>query len=142
MTTYATKLLNAIETESRKIPLNAKVTKAKQRRMARMVKHLEMCFPTPTPLEIEVHEMEYRIVTVEAWRCDGNWTWNSSSTIGETNDITEDELNNPRKVLKWLRDAGFLDESSKGKVSVDNDGFVVEVQRKGTKEPILAIIRN
>ena len=84
---------------------------------------------------------KYRLVSIDAWRdCDGGWTWNNSFTVEDGvylgNDITA------RRLLKFMRQSGWLTSASKGRVSIDWHGEMmdpmIEILDKSTGEPLLA----
>lgn len=83
---------------------------------------------------------KYRLVSIEAWRDDGGWQWNQWYTVEDGvylgNDITA------RRLLKFMRQSGWLTEKSKGRVRIDwhnemCDPFI-EILDKNTGEPLLA----
>ena len=81
--------------------------------------------------------MNYKLLSIDAWRDpEGGWFWNQWYSAGEF-DLEENESN--RSILRKLRDAGFLNEQSKGKVAVEDDGYNVVIMTKGTREPLFAI---
>ena len=84
---------------------------------------------------------KYRLVSIDAWRNEcGGWDWNQSYTVEDGvylgNDITA------RRLLKFMRQSGWLTEKSKGRVRIDwhnemCDPFI-EILNKNTGEPLLA----
>ena len=84
---------------------------------------------------------KYRLVSIDAWRdYDGGWAWNDWHTVEDGvylgNDITA------RRLLKFMRQSGWLTEKSKGRVRIDwhnemCDPFI-EILDKNTGEPLLA----
>ena len=79
-----------------------------------------------------------RILSIDAWRYDDNWTWNNWFNIGDCN-VPLAELDTNRKILKFMRDEGYLSEMSKGKVTVDDDQFNLVIINRRTLEPLFAI---
>ncbi len=80
---------------------------------------------------------KYRLVSIDAWRdYDGGWTWNQWYTVEDGvylgNDITA------RRLLKFMRQSGWLTDESKGRVRVDWEWDIIEIQDKNTGEPLLA----
>ena len=84
---------------------------------------------------------KYRLVSIEAWRgYDGGWDWNTWHTVEDGvylgNDITA------RRLLKFMRQSGWLTEKSKGRVRIDwhNEMMnpMIEILDKNTGEPLLA----
>ena len=76
-----------------------------------------------------------KILSIDAWRYDGGWTWNNWFNVGSIEKIPEGN----RRILKMMRDKGYLSEGSKGRVTVDDDGYNVVILDKGTREPLFAI---
>lgn len=77
---------------------------------------------------------------IDAWRDpEGNWIWNESYALADDLIFAEDALT-PRKILKKLREWGYLSPSSKGQVRIVDDGEIIEVQEKSTARPILALL--
>lgn len=82
------------------------------------------------------------LLTIDAWRDpDGGWTWNAWYKLEAGIFLTDPT---PRKVLAFLRRAGYLTEASKGRVRVDMgreymDATLIEIQNKNTGEPLLAL---
>lgn len=84
---------------------------------------------------------KYRLVSIDAWRdFDGGWMWNNWFTVEDGvylgNDITA------RRLLKFMRQSGWLTNASKGRVRIDwhnemCDPFI-EILDKNTGEPLLA----
>lgn len=80
-----------------------------------------------------------KVLSIDAWRDDGGWTWNQWYTVGTITKEEFEALTTNRKIIKWFRDNGFISEYSKGRVSIDNDGYNVVLQDKNTFEPLFAI---
>lgn len=84
---------------------------------------------------------KFKLVSIRAWRdCDGGWQWNNWFTVEDGiylgNDITA------RRLLKFMRQSGWLTNASKGRVRIDwhnemCDPFI-EILDKNTGEPLLA----
>ncbi len=80
-----------------------------------------------------------RLLSIDAWKeCEGNWTWNSWYSLESDIYFAESELT-PRKILASLRKWGYLTEQSKGRLSIDDDGYNLVIQDKDTFEPLLAL---
>jgi len=84
---------------------------------------------------------KFRLVSIDAWRNEfGGWTWNNSFTVEDGvylgNDITA------RRLLKFMRQSGWLTEKSKGRVSIDWHSAMmkpmIEILDKNTSEPLFA----
>lgn len=83
---------------------------------------------------------KYRLVSIDAWRYDGGWQWNQWYSVEDGvylgNDITA------RRLLKFMRQSGWLTNASKGRVRIDWHGEMcdpfIEILNKNTGEPLLA----
>ena len=81
----------------------------------------------------------FNLLSIDAWReCEGGWTWNAWYNVEKDIYFAESQLT-PIKVLRALRKWGFLTEQSKGRLSLDDDGYNIVIQDKNTLEPILAL---
>jgi hypothetical protein len=80
---------------------------------------------------------KFNLLSVDAYR-DETWQWNAWYTLEEDIFISEPELT-PRKVLAMLRKWGYLTDASKGRLSVEDDGYNIVIQNKDTFEPIMAL---
>lgn len=76
-----------------------------------------------------------KVLSIDAWRYDGGWTWNEWHHIGDIASIPEGN----RAILRMLRDEGYLSNASCGRVAVEDDGYNVVVLNKSTRMPLLAI---
>lgn len=90
------------------------------------------------------NQEKIKILSIDAWRdFEGGWTWNDHRLIGTVEKETLEKLDSNRKLLKFLRAEGILSEASKGTVTVVKegtyDGTFIEIQDKGTGEPLIAI---
>ncbi len=77
------------------------------------------------------------ILSIDAWRCDGSWEWNTWHKVGTVDRALIDVK--PRKLFRVLRDAGYLSAASVGRVAVDDDGYNVVICDRATREPLFAI---
>lgn len=122
-----------------------RMTVAKFKRQQKLVKYLERSCPITTKdtmVEVEDSVTVYDICSIDAVKDEtGGWMWNDQHHAGSaTNEVlTDDILDNSRKVLKWLRDNDYLGDDSKGKVKVAKDDYLVEIQIKSNGKPFLAI---
>lgn len=89
----------------------------------------------------------YDVTSIEAMPDDfGGWTWNDQWREGQIE--IEGEKLTTRKILRVLRDEGYLSEYSKGRVRVDwlesymDEGSVCEIQHKDTYEPLFFISKH
>lgn len=70
---------------------------------------------------------------------EGVWTWNYSYVLADDIIWCETDFT-PRRILRKLRDWGYLSPESKGRVRVADEGdFLVEIQEKNSGKPILAL---
>lgn len=80
-----------------------------------------------------------KILSIEAW---GNsrdgYEWNSWHKIGEVSKKEFEILNTNRKILKFLRNEGYLSDMSKGRVLIDDDQYNIVICDRSRK-PLLAI---
>ena len=75
------------------------------------------------------------LLSVEAWREPEGWTWNNWHKRG-TVPLAWCDLS-PRALLRNLRAHGL--DLPPGAVCVEDDGYNVEIQARGTREPLYAI---
>lgn len=122
-----------------------RMTIAKFKRQQKLVKYLERSCPIATKdtmIEVENSVKVYDICSIDVIKDEtGGWMWNDRYYVGDTTNevLTDDILNNSRKVLKWLRDNDYLGDDSKGKVKVVKEDNIVEIQIKSNGKPFLAI---
>jgi hypothetical protein len=77
-----------------------------------------------------------RVLSIDAWADgEGGWTWNNWFKVGTVEAIPDTN----RKILRMMRSEGYLSEASKGKVTVDDDGYNVVICEKSTGMPVFAI---
>jgi len=84
---------------------------------------------------------KFKLLQIDAWREEGQWTWNGNYPL-EDGLFIDDSLLTTRGILKALREWGYLTEASKGKLTVEDvacGDYCFEIQLRGTKEPILAL---
>ncbi len=77
------------------------------------------------------------ILSIDAWRNGSGWDWNQWFKVGEC-PLDVAELT-PRKLLKYMRDNGYLSDKSVGKVAIDDDQYNVVIIEKSTRMPLFAI---
>lgn len=81
--------------------------------------------------------------SVAAWRDVVGWFWNESYVLEDGIYWCAQDLT-PRKILRKLREWGYLGAESKGRVrvvdEVAGDGGLIEIQDKGTGRPLLALL--
>ena len=80
------------------------------------------------------------ILSIDAWRENNSWNWNNWFLIGT---ISEDEFTeiskSNRKLLKYMRDEGYLSDQSKGKISIEDDQYNIVFCDKVNGRPLYAI---
>jgi hypothetical protein len=81
------------------------------------------------------------LVSIDAWREDGGWTWNASYIVERDIVFGEDAIT-PRKVTSLLRKMECLTLTSAGKVRVSDEWPIIEVQLKSTGQPLFALMFN
>ncbi len=83
------------------------------------------------------------LVHLEAWACPDGWDINSIQTLEKDINIHPDQ-NTTRRILKFLRDSGFLSDESKGELTVDFhnemvDYTYIEVLKRSNGMPLVAL---
>lgn len=87
----------------------------------------------------EINFVRFNLLSIDAWReCEGGWTWNNWFSVEKDIYIAESELT-ARKLLKYMRKCNWLSNASKGRLSIEDDGYNIIIQNKDTFEPILAL---
>lgn len=82
--------------------------------------------------------MKARILSIDAWRHDGSWSWNNWFQHYTEIEIPDDITN--RQLLHMARDEwGILSDESKGRVTVEDDGYNLVILDRKTLEPLYAI---
>lgn len=82
----------------------------------------------------------FRILSIDAWRDGGGWTWNNWHAIGTIERAEFERIaDHPRALLRYFREHGFLSDASKGRAAIDDDGYNVVIVARGTLEPIFAV---
>lgn len=86
---------------------------------------------------------KFKLLSIDAWRDgEGHWVWNDFYLIEDGICFTEDSkmLNSNRLLLKYLRDnLAVLSDYSKGRVKVERDCDIIEIQEKNTGRPLFAL---
>lgn len=78
--------------------------------------------------------------SIDAWRePEGGWSWNDSHLIEDGLVFGEDALTS-RSILSALRKWGYLTHTSKGRVRVEHEWPIIEIQNRHTREPLLALL--
>lgn len=79
-----------------------------------------------------------RVLSIDAWReSEGGWTWNNWYHAGRVPAELIDMP--PRRLLRAMREHGFLNDYSKGRVAVEDDGYNMVILRKSDCMPMFAI---
>ena len=81
----------------------------------------------------------FTIMSIDAWRdAEGGWYWNNSFKVGAI-DRTIVENYTARKLLKYLREEGFLSDKSKGIVAIEDAGNYITIVDRRNGCPCIAI---
>ena len=80
----------------------------------------------------------YPILSIDAW-ADGEdgWTWNNWDKVGVLEDAAL--LDNEDALIDWFITEGFLKDTAKGKVYVDDDQYNLVITDEETHEPLFAV---
>ena len=82
--------------------------------------------------------MKTKLLSIDAWRDGYGWTWNNWHTLEEDIYIPENITN--RELIKFMRDSlNIINSNSKGKVSIDDDGYNLVLVNRNTHEPLFAL---
>ena len=81
----------------------------------------------------------FNILSIDAWREDSSWTWNNWFLVGTITADEFQELNTNRKLIKYMRDNGYLSDYSKGKISIDDDQYNIVFCDRKNGRPLYAI---
>lgn len=78
------------------------------------------------------------VISIDAWRDgEGGWTWNQWFKKGQIDDSVCDLPT--RKLLAKLREEGFLDSCTAGKVFVEDDQYNKVVCWRSDRQPMIAV---
>ena len=80
-----------------------------------------------------------KILSIDAISDGCGWVWNDWYTINSEVLFDGWDKLKPRPLLKYLRDIGILSDHSKGRLSIDDDGFNVIICRKSDRMPVIAV---
>ena len=82
---------------------------------------------------------QFNVIDVDALHDGEGWYWDDMRQLEAGVVFTESSLT-PDKILKKLREWGYLNDYSKGRVSIDMScDECIEIQEKGTGRPIYAL---
>ena len=80
----------------------------------------------------------FEVRQVEAWTDpESGWYWNNSFYIGSFTTSAKDEK---RAFTRFLKNNGIVFFKGKTVIDVQDDGFILEIQDRKTKEPLFAAI--
>jgi hypothetical protein len=82
-------------------------------------------------------EKTFRILSIDAWRNGPGWDWNKWCHVGDCPAHVADL--SPRRLFAWMRDNGYLNARSIGKVELEDDMYNVVICERSTHRPIYAI---
>ena len=81
-----------------------------------------------------------KILSIDAWKdITGSWTWNDVYTIGHIESEDLEPLTTNQKLLKYMRDNGFLGHRSQGLVKIESDDSYITFLNRSNDCPFLAI---
>ena len=80
-----------------------------------------------------------RLLSIDAWREENGFVWNDWFKIGDIEKADFEKLNTNRKLIKYMRDNGYLGPNSQGLVSVNDDGYNVTFCERSNGRPVFAI---
>lgn len=87
---------------------------------------------------------ELNVLSIDAWRDGDGWTWNNwfkrgTLTVRKFQKLGCTTRQQTRATLAWFREQGYLSDSSKGAVTLEDDGYNITVLDRRTREPLFAI---
>jgi len=85
-------------------------------------------------------ETELQILSIDAWREEGSWSWNQWYKIGTISKSDFEKLKTNRDFIKFFRNEGYIGENSKGKVSIEDDGYNIVLCERSNNRPLYAIV--
>jgi hypothetical protein len=91
----------------------------------------------PSPIIEQRAEATVLVLSIDAWRDDGIWTWNNWYRIGTAPLSLCDAK--PRAILQWMRESGFTSQHSRGRLTIEDDGYNIVILARGTREPLFAL---
>ena len=75
-------------------------------------------------MKTDSDEETVNILSIDAWRePEGGWTWNQWYKVGKISRSELAKLKTNAQILKYMRDEGYLKDTSKGRVTVDDDQY-------------------
>ena len=79
------------------------------------------------------------ILSIDAWLENDGWVWNNWFKVGAITKEEFEALTNNRKILRYMRDEGYLLESSKGLCSIEDDQYNIIICDRSNRRPLFAI---
>ena len=83
-----------------------------------------------------------RLIGVEQYRYDDDWTTNSTWVIEEDIYLDEKTLSSARQLLKFCRDCNWLTKKSIGKMTTYIDCDIVDIVIRATGETVMSFYIN
>lgn len=83
--------------------------------------------------------MDLNILSIDAWAEPVGWSWNQWWKVGTVSKEEFEKLNTTRKVLKYMRDEGYLLGGSVGRCTVDDDQYNLVICDRKNGRPLYAI---
>lgn len=106
------------------------------RALVARIRRREPCTIAAGPDDCAGH-CEVNILSIDAWRDDSGWTWNNWFKVGTIR--VADIPAKPRGIFHYMREHGYLSPVSRGRVSLEDDGYNAVICARGTGEPVYAI---
>ena len=88
---------------------------------------------------MNTEETELQILSIDAWRYDNSWSWNFWSRSGTIEKEDFEKLKTNRDFINFFRNEGYIGENSKGKVSIEDDGYNIVICERSNNRPLYAI---
>jgi hypothetical protein len=81
-----------------------------------------------------------KILSIDAWASPGGgWDWNQWFHVGDVDKAEFEKLDSNRKLIRFMRERGFLVPESKGQIAVEDDQYNIVFLWKNNREPMFAI---
>lgn len=79
------------------------------------------------------------LLSIDAWRFDNGWGWNNWHKLEDNIYWDDEKPMTARRVLRALRDWGYLTDASKGRLTIEDDGYNYVIVDRKTRKPLLAL---
>ena len=79
---------------------------------------------------METTNKELNILSVDAWHDGQGWSWNAWYKVGTIDKATFEALGTNRKLIRWMRDEGYLAHNSQGLVRIEDDQYNICFQER------------